>query len=134
MFQLTYISTAAPNLPPPEVERILARSRTDNQRLDITGLLLFDGKRFLQALEGERAEIETLYTRIRSDARHRAAVQLSAGPIASRCFGDWAMAFHAVGGAPRENLAALVDEHVANVPNASLRALFSGFARLRRAA
>lgn len=134
MFQLTYISTAMPHLPADEVGRILERSRRNNRRDEVTGLLLFDGKRFLQVLEGEQDVIETIYARIRSDPRHRAPVQISAGAKDRRCFAGWAMAFHAVDKVRPEELAAHVDTLVAEVPDANLRALFSSFARIKRAA
>jgi hypothetical protein len=134
VFQLTYISTATANLPSREIERILERSRVNNQRCDVTGLLLFDGKRFLQTLEGEQGVIEAVYAKIRADARHRAPVQLTAGIIERRLFGDWAMAFHAVDRTRQGELASRVDALVAQVADANLRALFTSFARLKRAA
>lgn len=77
MHQLTYISTVNGSLPDAELERILASSRRNNERSGITGLLVFDGKRFLQALEGDRAAVENAFLRIKTDPRHRAAVLLS---------------------------------------------------------
>lgn len=134
MFQLTYISTATPGLQSGAIETILGQSRTNNRRHDVTGLLLFDGKRFLQVLEGDQSVIETIYAQIRSDPRHRAPVQLSAATKDRRCFGGWAMAYHAVDKVRPEELAAHVDALVAEVPDANLRALFSSFARVRCAA
>ena len=133
MFRLTYISTATSVMTSQEIELILDRSRRNNEQLQVTGLLLFDGKRFLQALEGGQDVVEKIYARIRSDPRHRAPVRLSAGTVERRCFGDWAMAFHAVDSARRHDLMDHVDGLVAEVTDANLRALFSSFARLKRA-
>lgn len=50
MFRLTYISTATSVMTSQEIQLILDRSRRNNEQIQVTGLLLFDGKRFLQAL------------------------------------------------------------------------------------
>jgi hypothetical protein len=134
LFQLTYVSTATPGIVADDVTRILLGSRANNRRHGISGLLLFDGKRFLQVLEGDQAAVERTYLRIRADGRHRAAVQLSARIAEDRCFGNWAMAYHAVPGQDREALAREVDDLVRGVGDVNLRALFSSFARLDRSA
>ena len=71
---------------------ILAQSRRNNARRGITGLLFFDGKRFLQALEGDEATVDATFARIQADARHHALVVLSNRQIEEREFGEWAMA------------------------------------------
>ena len=133
MHQLTYISTARAALGEAEIDVILASSRRHNNRNGVTGILVYDGKRFLQALEGERDAVETTYLRIKADPRHRAAVQLSLRDIEKREFGRWEMAAHrssyvATGGTIADD----VDTLVADVPDANTRALFSSFARLIR--
>lgn len=133
MLQLVYVSTATPGFDPAEVDAILAVSRKNNAIDRISGLLLFDGRRFMQALEGEPSLVERTYARIRLDPRHRAIVKLSERKIEAREFGDWAMAAQrfSMGDA---GIAETVDRLVATVPHPSTRALFSGFARVRKAA
>lgn len=135
MHQLTYISTALPGVDATEVDKILAVARRANGARDITGLLLFDGRRFLQALEGEEDQVGAVYERIKGDKRHRAIVLLSNKPVAERQFGDWAMAWHRVdpvsGG---KTLAETVDALTANVPDKNTRELFRSFARIERKA
>lgn len=133
MYQLTYISTARPGLIDADIDAILASSRRHNNRNGVTGILVYDGKRFLQALEGERAAVEATYDRIKADPRHRATVQLSLRIVDKREFGRWEMAAHrssyvATGGTIADDVGALV----ADVPDANTRALFSSFARLKR--
>ena len=133
MYQLTYISTARPGLAEAEIDAILASSRKHNSRNGVTGILVYDGKRFLQALEGEQAAVEATYQRIRADPRHRAAVQLSLRGVEAREFGMWDMAAHrsrAKGG--DRGIIDDVDAMVASVPDANTRALFNSFARLKR--
>lgn len=135
MYQLTYISTASAGLAANEVEAILAVSRRNNRRDGITGLLIHDGRRFLQALEGPRPLVEAAFERIRLDRRHRAAVMLSAREINGREFGVWDMACrHVPTVADAPTLADTVDALVAQVADRNTRALFTGFARIDRAA
>ena len=134
MFQLIYISTARRGIEP-EVGTILAAARRRNLADRITGLLVFDGVRFLQALEGERELVEGCYARIRRDARHRAPVTLSEREIDRREFGDWTMAWTQVNHINADvPLAAMVDDLVKQVSDANTQALFRSFARIDRKA
>lgn len=132
MRQIVYISTAARGAAPVDPAAILAVSRHYNARDGVTGLLYFDGTRFLQALEGETTTLDTALARIERDARHRAIVILSDREIAAREFGDWDMAYRA----PGDDARAFVDRIGAMVAGASpgVRATFSSFAEVRRAA
>jgi hypothetical protein len=133
MYQLTYISTARRDIGEADVEEILRASRANNQRDAITGLLVHDGTRFLQALEGERTLVQAAYARIRRDDRHRAAVMLSEREVADRQFGTWAMASEQARIAPGAvSMPQIVDSLVAAIPDPNTRALFSSFARLDR--
>jgi hypothetical protein len=135
MLQLTYISTATPSLMIGDVEKILETSRRRNGADRITGLLVFDGKRFLQALEGEAPAVERAYARIRQDGRHRAVVQLSERQVEEREFGAWAMASHIIGPVVGDgDMVAMVDALTATIPDANTRALFRSFSRVRGAA
>lgn len=135
MIRLTYISTAKRGIESAEIDAILAVSRHRNRADGITGLLLYDGVRFLQALEGEPGVVADAYARIKMDPRHRACVQLDSGVIAARAFGEWGMAWQRVDrvGAG-ETLAERVDAIVGQVADPSTRALFSSFARIDRPA
>lgn len=133
MFQLTYISTARPDIGSRDVDQILAASRRRNDASGLTGLLIFDGVRFLQAIEGERDPLFATYERIKADRRHRAVVLLSSREVAAREFGDWAMAWNRVDRAAQgSSLAATVDALVLEVPDPNTRELFRSFARLNR--
>lgn len=129
MLQLIYISTAVGT---PSGPAILAVSRRNNRRVDVSGLLFFDGKRFLQALEGPADVVEETYERIRQDDRHRAAVVLSRRTVEEREFGPWEMA-ERVPGEDGDAFVSRVADLVAGA-DASVRATFDGLAQLRRAA
>ena len=64
-----------------------------NRRDDVTGLLLFNSRRFLQVLEGPKDAVERIFARIYDDSRHRGVVKLREGAIVAREFGQWAMAY-----------------------------------------
>ena len=129
MFQLVYISSAVGDV---AMAPILGVSRVNNTRDGLTGLLYADGRRFLQALEGEQGTVERTYARIALDPRHRGLVTLSRREVADREFGPWAMAERTI----RGDADALVERIGALVAGASpsVRATFDSFARLRRAA
>src|SRR3569623_1960964 len=122
MLQITYISTARPELPTEAIDEILDASRRNNKADGITGLLLYDGYRFLQALEGEPHRVQRAYERIKADPRHRAIVMLSSYEVTARSFGDWSMASQRVGIASGATVAELVDSLTEEVTAANMRA------------
>ncbi len=133
MRQLLYISTVHPDAAATlDADGILTISRRNNVLVGVTGLLFFDGKRFLQALEGSDDAVAATFARIQRDPRHRGVVTLSDRTIAVREFGDWAMAQYR----PDEDRGATMDRIAACVANAApaVRATFDGFADIRRAA
>ena len=132
MLQLVYVSTAAPGVDEKMVSAILARSRANNARNLLTGLLYFDGGRFMQVLEGAPERIEETYARITADPRHRALVVVSRRTIAAREFGNWAMAY----GLSYGERQALSDKVATLVAGASpaVRGIFEGFIAARNAA
>lgn len=134
MLQITYISTARPELPAEAIDEILAASRRNNHADGITGLLLYDGYRFLQALEGEGGRVQRCFERIKTDSRHRAVVRLSSHEVTERAFGNWAMASQRVAIATGHTVAELVDSLTEQVADPTVKALFRSFARVRIAA
>jgi hypothetical protein len=88
--QYLYISTA-PTLAREEVDAILATSARNNPARGITGLLLFNGRNFLQLLEGEDGKVAELMDTITADPRHSGVSVLDRRMIAARVCPDWAM-------------------------------------------
>lgn len=127
MRQLVYISSAAPSVGESELASILATSQRNNARDGVTGLLFFNGRRFLQALEGDDDAVASALERIGTDDRHRALVILSDRQIDDREFGAWAMesAVSDSAGAFLGKVGALVAGAAPNV-----KATFESFAAL----
>lgn len=88
--QYLYISTA-PSLSRDEVDAILATSARNNPARDVTGLLLYNGRNFLQLLEGEKGELDALMARISEDSRHSGVSILHSGEVAERTCPKWSM-------------------------------------------
>lgn len=135
MLQIVYISTARPGFSADQVEHVLTAARTRNAENGVTGLIFFNGHRFLQALEGEEPVVRQTYGRIVSNPSHFAIVQLSERRVERREFGPWAMTGYIVDRNQDEvEVIAAVDALVADVPDPNIREQFRSFARLRRAA
>lgn len=131
MLQLVYVSSAAPGTPADPAE-ILRVSRRNNARDGVTGLLYADGRRFLQALEGDPHAVEAAFARISKDPRHRAVVILSRREVDAREFGEWEMA-HRTPGADADGFIARIAD-LSSGASADVQATFEGFAKVRRAA
>ena len=130
MFQLVYISTARQSFCEPDLEHLLAIARRNNRRFGVTGLLLFGGRRFLQALEGPERNVTHIFDKIRADERHAAIVELARRPVDAREFGEWDMAYEPASGASGSGLKAEVERLVGSIRDPNLRAQFTGFAAL----
>lgn len=94
--QITYISTRHPTMADGDVEAILASARRNNLAHGLTGLLLFNGQRFLQHIEGPEDRVDAVFERIKADPRHRAVVLLDRRQATERAFPHWGMAYEAV--------------------------------------
>ena len=96
LYEVLYVSTIAPDQPLSVVAEIAGRARFVNAELDITGLLIFDGQRFCQQLEGPQKAVLKLIERIRNDPRHVNVEVLHHGPLAGRRFQQFSLAFSTV--------------------------------------
>jgi len=96
LYEVLYVSTLAPRHPPRVVAEIAGRARHVNAELDVTGLLIFDGQRFCQQLEGPQKSVLKLIERIRNDPRHVNVEVLHHGPLAGRRFQQFTLAFSTV--------------------------------------
>jgi hypothetical protein len=77
----------------PNVARILHKSRSNNVKNGLVGVLYFGNGCFFQCLEGEEAAIDTLYKKLEADPRHQDIRLLSRKRIAAQSFGNWAMKY-----------------------------------------
>lgn len=76
-----------------EMSQILRSARENNSKRNVTGALMFNAEVFAQVLEGPHDELESLFAHIESDERHSEISMLDFGPVESRGFPEWAMAY-----------------------------------------
>jgi hypothetical protein len=86
-----YASRAVPAIDQDELIAILKKSKANNPRLGVTGVLCFSEGIFLQVLEGGRSAVSQLYSRIASDTRHTSVELLCFDEIGERRFAGWSM-------------------------------------------
>jgi Sensors of blue-light using FAD len=95
LIRLVYASTAQSGVDLNEFKRILLQAQANNHRRDLTGMLAFNSKIFLQALEGSREQINDLYAKLLRDPRHNTVTLLSYKEIEERHWANWSMGFAA---------------------------------------
>ncbi|WP_373064401.1 BLUF domain-containing protein [Gemmatimonas sp.] len=89
--RLLYSSDAQEGLRYRDFMTIMDKAAETNRERAITGMLCYGGGQFLQALEGERLAVNTLYHHIAKDTRHTNCQLLSIEEISSRDFAEWSM-------------------------------------------
>ena len=91
LHEIFYCSMLTQDLPPATVGSIVTQARARNAQQSITGLLVFDGLRFCQHLEGPLGAVESLMHRIVQDPRHTAVKVVYRGPLAARRYTGFGM-------------------------------------------
>lgn len=94
--ELVYGSETPEPMAPEAVQALLNHAREKNARIHVTGLLCYDGRKFLQIIEGESDTILDLFHAIQNDPRHEAVEILHDGEIEARAFSDWKMAYEPI--------------------------------------
>lgn len=94
MRRIVYASFATQPFSVRELFDLLEKARTANMLRDISGVLFYQDRFFLQCIEGPTTEVSSLLDRIIRDPRHQAFTVLSDQPmVADRLFSGWAMGF-----------------------------------------
>ncbi|MCP9758254.1 BLUF domain-containing protein [Aquitalea sp. S1-19] len=91
LVRLLYASRAVQPHTQDLLDSILAQSHAHNPANGLTGILCFSGDIFMQVLEGGRAEVSALYSRISADTRHHGVELLHFEEISERRFANWTM-------------------------------------------
>ena len=93
MIHLLYISTATKEMDENDLLELFEQSRINNKKNNITGVLLYKDHTFIQVIEGEKNQVETLYEKIKKDHRNKNLVLLTKEEISQRSFPEWNMGF-----------------------------------------
>jgi Sensors of blue-light using FAD len=131
MYRLVYCSAAKVPFSKSELLDLLSKARDKNQRLGITGMLLFKDGDFLQLLEGEREAVKLLFEQIEADPRHSGTLVIEEEESPERVFKDWSMGFRDLSDPEVRKLPGyshylntpLVAESLARHPSAALQLL-----------
>lgn len=90
MRRIVYISTANA-VTEHDIDCILTTANRRNSQDNVTGFLLYNGRNFLQLVEGGQAPLMNLMSRLARDTRHAGISVLVDEPIGERCCPDWHM-------------------------------------------
>jgi len=91
LVRLMYASRAVPAVDQEELVAILKKSKVNNPKAGVTGVLCFSEGIFIQVLEGGRSAVNALYNRISADSRHSDVLLLNYDEIEERRFAGWSM-------------------------------------------
>lgn len=92
LVRLLYVSQPVGPVTTTVTTSILEKSSIYNKRENITGVLCQGSGLWLQVLEGERHQVNVLYSRIMASRDHHNIELLSMEETTQRRFGQWSMA------------------------------------------
>jgi len=93
LIQLIYSSAASHVFSRKQLTDLLISARKKNDRLGITGILLYTDGSFFQVLEGEAETVDAIFKTITADDRHTQITIILREAISNRLFEDWTMAY-----------------------------------------
>jgi hypothetical protein len=96
MIHIIYASVATEGFTSAQLTELLQKARVENERLQLTGMLLYSDGNFFQVLEGEPDAVDGMYKKLHLDKRHHQLTMVVREPIAKRYFADWSMGFSSV--------------------------------------
>ncbi|MFN3868485.1 MAG: BLUF domain-containing protein [Hyphomicrobiaceae bacterium] len=91
MIRLVYVSTSSFTFKDCDLDDIISVATARNAAHDVTGLLVYNGLNFMQALEGPTEQVLSVMQSIVNDPRHSGIVVISREAISERAFPAWAM-------------------------------------------
>ena len=92
LVRLLYVSQSVGPITTTVTASVLEKSNANNKKQNITGVLCQGSGLWMQVLEGERDQVNILYSQIMSDRHHQNVQLLSIEEITNRRFGQWSMA------------------------------------------
>lgn len=93
LVRLLYYSRASREMSLADLKDILGTARENNDSIDVSGMLCYDKRYFLQALEGERETVNELYLDISDDVRHDEVIIISYKEVPELVFPQWKMGY-----------------------------------------
>ena len=81
-----------------DIQNILDVSQANNTLDNVTGALIYNGRHFLQILEGDRANVTRRFNSILNDTRHKEVELIDFSLIKERRFPHWSMQYIGLSG------------------------------------
>lgn len=94
MKRVVYRSTSNLGLNDVGILDVIRACDRNNEKAGITGVLWFNGRFFLHAIEGERQVVGDLFSKLRRDLRHCSIYVIGERRIEKRDFTDFQVRFH----------------------------------------
>ena len=129
MLQLLYVSTAAQGLVQSDLDDIVAGAVARNASIEVTGSLYYNGRNFMQLLEGPAPAVHDLMDSIRRDPRHSGVVMIKELTGSPSVFAAWNMRIVRCRPTPQECRADVANDLPAELDD-ELRKLMTNFATL----
>lgn len=86
---VVYTSRVSKRIDPQELQALVSEAEAFNSGADVSSVLLFDGGRFLQYLEGPARGLTDAYGRVRQASRHTNIIEVAKGVAGKRLFRHW---------------------------------------------
>lgn len=102
LVRVIYVSSVADSNDHTALPTIIRQAQANNEAHDLTGLLVFNHRYYLQAIEGSRVAVNRLLANLYRDPRHHNMLIISFDDIDRRVFSDWSMRFVPAASASRE--------------------------------
>jgi len=93
LIHLIYSSAATHAFSQEDLSQLLTKARFKNEKLSVTGMLLYAEGSFFQVLEGPPDVVDALFTMIKNDERHGKVTVIIRESIAKRAFANWTMGY-----------------------------------------
>ena len=93
---LTYTSSTTELMSVTQLVELIEQIRPKNERLGVTGLLLYSGGNVIQTLEGTSYAVYGVFDAICADTRHGGVRLVDRRYVGDRSFGTWSMGFRNV--------------------------------------
>ncbi len=127
MIGIAFTSSMTPGLSWESRNALVKKARIDNQKVEISSVLLYCDGSFMQYMEGPERHMQSVYSGIERDARHRGVIKIFQHDISEREFASSEMLYYESGDShsnPTEVAASLEQKRSGSTPG---RMVLRGF-------
>jgi len=90
---ICYISDSNNEESTNSLNELYSKAKNNNNKNNITGILIYSNYNFLQVLEGEEKMVDAIFKKIRHDSRHKNIFNVINTTIEQRIFEDYNFGF-----------------------------------------